>query len=179
MKASTRGEDLFKSFKEFAKEKLDRWLILFRCVPIDTVRGGRICCASWWKWIKTSLKFLHFTSGGAWCSMVWPAAWWGDVAGHLGCQLYCCLSFKWQALLDEVGSNHPGLLLHSNARWLPRGKVPSHFAACLSEIRYFLKMKDIEHPESANTDVAPEVSISRGHDWTSEPAQCENARYRK
>lgn len=39
MKASTRGEDLFKSFMEFAKEKkkkkIYRWINLFRCVPME------------------------------------------------------------------------------------------------------------------------------------------------
>lgn len=80
---------------------------------------------------------------------------------------------QFKALLDEVGNNYPGLLLHSNVHWLSRGKVLSCFAACLSEIRTFLEMKNVEHPELAN------------HEWLlkfyylvdmTEPAQCENAR---
>ena len=54
-----------------------------------------------------------------------------------------------KTLLDEVGNNYPGLLLHSNVRWLSRGKVLSRFAACLSKIR---EMKGVEHPELANTE---------------------------
>ena len=37
-------------------------------------------------------------------------------------------------------------------RWWSRGKVLSRFAACLSEIRTFLEMKNVEHPELTNTD---------------------------
>ncbi|XP_033848211.3 protein FAM200C-like [Acipenser ruthenus] len=54
---------------------------------------------------------------------------------------------QFKALLDEVGSNYPGLLLHSNVRWLSRGKVLTRFAACLNEVRAFLEMKGNVHPE--------------------------------
>ena len=56
---------------------------------------------------------------------------------------------QFKTLLDEVGNNYPGLLLHSNVRWLSRWKVLSRFAACLSKIRTFLDMKDVE---LANTE---------------------------
>ncbi|BFZ00246.1 hypothetical protein BsWGS_03285 [Bradybaena similaris] len=59
---------------------------------------------------------------------------------------------QFETLLDEVGNNYPGLLLHSNVRWLSMGKVLSRFAASLSEIRTFLEMKKIEHPELADTE---------------------------
>ncbi|KAK0144896.1 General transcription factor II-I repeat domain-containing protein 2A [Merluccius polli] len=59
---------------------------------------------------------------------------------------------QFKALLDEFGSNYPGLLLHNNVRWLSRGKVLSRFAACLNEIRAFLKMKNAEHPELSDTE---------------------------
>ncbi|QQP50703.1 General transcription factor II-I repeat domain-containing protein 2-like [Caligus rogercresseyi] len=53
---------------------------------------------------------------------------------------------QFKALLDEVGNAYPGQLLHSNVRWLSRGKVLSRFADCLNEIRTFLDMKGVEHP---------------------------------
>uniref|UniRef100_A0A3P8SCE9 HAT C-terminal dimerisation domain-containing protein n=1 Tax=Amphiprion percula TaxID=161767 RepID=A0A3P8SCE9_AMPPE len=62
------------------------------------------------------------------------------------------LVIRIKTLLDEVGNNYPGLLLHSDVHWLSRGKVLSRFAACLSEIRTFLEMKDVEHPELTNTE---------------------------
>ncbi|XP_066218890.1 general transcription factor II-I repeat domain-containing protein 2B-like [Saccopteryx leptura] len=59
---------------------------------------------------------------------------------------------QFKTLLDEVGDNYPGLLLHSSVCWLSRGKVLSHFAASLSKIRTFLEMNNVEHPELANTE---------------------------
>uniref|UniRef100_A0A3B4FMV8 HAT C-terminal dimerisation domain-containing protein n=1 Tax=Pundamilia nyererei TaxID=303518 RepID=A0A3B4FMV8_9CICH len=59
---------------------------------------------------------------------------------------------QFRTLLDKVGNNYPGLLLHSNVCWSSRGKVLSCFAACLSEIRTFLEMKNVEHPELANNE---------------------------
>lgn len=59
---------------------------------------------------------------------------------------------QFRTLLDKVGNNYPGLLLHSNVCWFSRGKVLSCFAACLSEIRTFLEMKNVEHHELANTE---------------------------
>ncbi|QQP55290.1 General transcription factor II-I repeat domain-containing protein 2-like [Caligus rogercresseyi] len=59
---------------------------------------------------------------------------------------------QFKALFDEVGNAYPGLLLHSNVRWLSRGKVLRRFAACLNEIRTFLDMKGVEHPELKNTE---------------------------
>ena len=58
---------------------------------------------------------------------------------------------QFRALLEEVGNHHPGLISHSNVPWLSRGKVLSRFAACLSEIRTFLEMKGVKHPELENT----------------------------
>lgn len=69
---------------------------------------------------------------------------------------------QFKTLLDEGGDYYPGLLLHSNVRWLSRGKVLSLFAACLSEIQTFLEMKNVKHPELANTEWL--LSGSRGHD---------------
>ncbi|QQP33001.1 General transcription factor II-I repeat domain-containing protein 2-like, partial [Caligus rogercresseyi] len=36
---------------------------------------------------------------------------------------------QFKALLDEVGNANPGLLLHSNVRWLSRGKVQAELAS--------------------------------------------------
>ena len=36
--------------------------------------------------------------------------------------------------------------------WLSRRKVLSRFVICLSEIRTFLEMKNVEHPELADTE---------------------------
>ena len=59
---------------------------------------------------------------------------------------------RFKTLLEEAGNKYLDLLLHSNVRWLSKGKVISRFAACLSEIRTFLDIKNVEHPELANTE---------------------------
>lgn len=53
---------------------------------------------------------------------------------------------QFKTVLDEVGNNYPGLLLHSNVRWLSRGKVLNRFAPCMREIRTFLAMKGVTDP---------------------------------
>lgn len=59
---------------------------------------------------------------------------------------------QFKTLLDEVGNNYPDLLLHSNVCWLSRGEVLSRFAARLSQIQFFLEIKNVEHPELADTE---------------------------
>ena len=57
-----------------------------------------------------------------------------------------------KALMDEIGNNYHGLVLQSNMHWLSRGKVLSRFAACFDEIRTFLEMKNVKHPELTNPE---------------------------
>ncbi|VDK77296.1 unnamed protein product [Dibothriocephalus latus] len=57
-----------------------------------------------------------------------------------------------KTLMDEVGSNYHGLILHSNARWLSKGEMLSRFAACLNEIRTSLEVKGIEYRMLAETE---------------------------
>ena len=59
---------------------------------------------------------------------------------------------QFKTLMDEVGNNYPGLIFHRNVLWLSRGKVLNCFAACLREIRTFLEIKYVEHPELTNLD---------------------------
>nr|XP_014339756.1 PREDICTED: general transcription factor II-I repeat domain-containing protein 2B-like [Latimeria chalumnae] len=42
--------------------------------------------------------------------------------------------------------------MHNNVRWLSHGKVLACFAACLKEIKTFLEMKGVTHPELSNCD---------------------------
>uniref|UniRef100_A0A8C5EAW6 HAT C-terminal dimerisation domain-containing protein n=1 Tax=Gouania willdenowi TaxID=441366 RepID=A0A8C5EAW6_GOUWI len=144
IKGSTRGEDLFKSFMEFAHEKnlpMDKLL----SVCTDGGEKQRICGFP-----------LHSTPGGTLCSDVCDGQ-----LGEVMSLVIRVINFivaralndrQFKTLLDEVGNNYHGLLLHSNVRWLSRGKVLSSFATCLNEIRTFLEIKGIEHPELAETE---------------------------
>ncbi|XP_072239816.1 general transcription factor II-I repeat domain-containing protein 2-like [Leuresthes tenuis] len=95
VKGTTRGEDLFKSFSEFAKEKN---------LPMD--------------------KLISVCTDGAPCMEALCAQMCGEQLGEV-----MSLVIRQCALV-----------------------VKSRFAACLSEIRTFLEMKNVEHPELANTE---------------------------
>lgn len=160
IKGSTRGEDLFKSFMEFAQEKnlpMDKLLsvctdgapcmvgknkgflallrehenrpiLSFHCILHQEALCAQMCDGQLGEVMSLVIRVINFI-----------------VARALNDR-------QFKTLLDEVGNNYHGLLLHSNVRWLSRGKVLSRFAACLNEIRTFLEMKGIEHPELAETE---------------------------
>uniref|UniRef100_A0A3B5RFG0 DUF4371 domain-containing protein n=1 Tax=Xiphophorus maculatus TaxID=8083 RepID=A0A3B5RFG0_XIPMA len=138
IKGSTRGEDLFKSFMEFTQEKN---------LPMDKLLSvctdGALCMVGKNKGFVALLRehenrpILSFH-----CILHQEAL----------CAQMSLNDRQFRTLVDEVGNNYHGLLLHSNVRWLSRGKVLCRFAACLNEIRTFLAMKGIEHPELAETE---------------------------
>lgn len=159
MKGTTRGEDLFKSFIEFAKEKN---LPMDKLISVCT--DGAPCMVGKNKGFvallrehenRPILSFHCILHQEALCAQIC-----GEQLGEVMSLVIRVVNFivaralndrQFKTLLDEVGNNYPGLLLHSNVRWLSRGKVLSRFAACLSEIRTFLEMKGVENPELANT----------------------------
>uniref|UniRef100_A0A3P9K9L9 HAT C-terminal dimerisation domain-containing protein n=1 Tax=Oryzias latipes TaxID=8090 RepID=A0A3P9K9L9_ORYLA len=144
LKGTTRGEDLFKSFNEFAKEKnlpMDklvsvctdgapcmRRILSFHCILHQEALCAQMCGEQLGEGMSLVVRVVNFI-----------------VAGALNDR-------QFKALLDEVGNSYPGLLLDSNVRWLSRGKVLSRFAACLSKIRTFLERKNVKHPELADTE---------------------------
>uniref|UniRef100_A0A803K5K3 General transcription factor II-I repeat domain-containing protein 2A-like n=2 Tax=Xenopus tropicalis TaxID=8364 RepID=A0A803K5K3_XENTR len=156
MKGTTRGEDLFKSFTEqnlpmdklisvctdgapcmvgknkgfiaLLREHEKRPILSFHCILHQEALCAQMCGEQLGEVMSVVIKVVNFI-----------------VARALNDR-------QFKTLLDEVGNNYPGLLLHSNVRWLSRGKVLSRFAACLSEIRTFLEMKNVERPELANTE---------------------------
>ncbi|XP_051782645.1 general transcription factor II-I repeat domain-containing protein 2-like [Erpetoichthys calabaricus] len=160
MKGTTRGEDLFKSFTELAKEKN---LPMDKLISVCT--DGAPCMVGKNRGFVTLLhEHEKRPILGFHCILhqeVLCAQMCGEQLGEVMLLVIRVVNFivaralndrQFKTLLDEVGNNYPGLLLHSNVRWLSRGKVLSCFAACLSEIRTFLEMKNVEHPELANTE---------------------------
>lgn len=160
MKGSTRGEDLFTSFMEFAKEKK---LPMDKLISVCT--DGAPCMLGKKKGFvallrehenRAILSFHCILHQEALCAQTC-----GQQLGEVMSLVIRVVNFivarvlndrQFKALLDEVGNNYPGLLLHSNVRWLSGGKVLSRFVACLSEIRTFLEMKGVKHPELTNTE---------------------------
>uniref|UniRef100_A0A671VCZ0 SPIN-DOC-like zinc-finger domain-containing protein n=1 Tax=Sparus aurata TaxID=8175 RepID=A0A671VCZ0_SPAAU len=159
-KGTTRGEDLFKSFTELAKENN---LLIDK--PISVCTDGAQCMVGKNRGFvallrehekRPILSFHCILHQEALCAQMC-----GEQLGEVMSLVIRVVNFivvralndrQFKTLLDEVRNNYPGLLLHSNVRWLSRGKVLSRFAACLSKIRTFLEMKNVEHPELANTE---------------------------
>ncbi|KAJ4930969.1 hypothetical protein JOQ06_025270 [Pogonophryne albipinna] len=160
MKGTTRGEDLFTSFMEFAKEKK---LQMDKLISVCT--DGAPCMLGKNKGFvallrehekRAILSFHCILHQEALCAQTC-----GQELGEVMSLVIRVVNFivaralndrQFKALLEEVGNHYPGLLLHGNVRWLSRGKVLSRFADCLSEIRTFLEMKSVKHPELDNTD---------------------------
>lgn len=160
MKGSTRGADLFKSFMEFAKENN---LPMDKLISVCT--DGAPCMVGSNKGFvallrehenRPILSFHCILHQEALCARTC-----GEELGEVMSLVIKVINFivaralndrQFKTLLDEVGNNYPGLLMHSNVRWLSRGKVLNRFAACLSEIRTFLEMKGVNHPELTNIE---------------------------
>ncbi|CAM4608579.1 unnamed protein product [Leuciscus chuanchicus] len=142
MKDTTRGEDVLKSLIDFAAEKkLPLNKLISVCTDGAPSMLGKhkgfvaLLCE---QEKRPILNFHCIVHQEALC------------AQSCGEELREVMSLndrQFKALLDEVGSNYPGLLLHSNVRWLSRGKVLARFAACLNEVRGFLEKKGNVHPE--------------------------------
>lgn len=160
MKGTTRGEDLFKSFTEFAKEKnlpMDKLISVCTDGAPCMVGKNRGFVALLREHEKRPILGFHcILHQEALCAQMC-----GEQLGEVMSLVIRVLNFivaralndrQFKTLLEEVGSNYPGLLLHSNVRWLSRGKVLNRFAGCLSEIRSFLEMKNVKHPELTNTE---------------------------
>jgi hypothetical protein len=54
---------------------------------------------------------------------------------------------QFKFLLQEIECEYGDLLLHSNVRWLSRGKVLNRFVSCLGAIKVFLNEKKKHFPE--------------------------------
>ncbi|XP_069599634.1 general transcription factor II-I repeat domain-containing protein 2-like [Ranitomeya imitator] len=160
LKGTTRGDDLFKSFTEFTKEKnLPMHKLISVCTDgapsmVGKNKGFVALLREHEK--RPILSFHCILHQEALCAQMF-----GEQLGEVMSLVIQVVNFivaralndrQFKTLLDEVGNNYPGLLLHSNVRWLSRGKVLSRFAACLSEIRTFLEMKNVDHPELSNTE---------------------------
>uniref|UniRef100_A0A8C5I931 HAT C-terminal dimerisation domain-containing protein n=1 Tax=Gouania willdenowi TaxID=441366 RepID=A0A8C5I931_GOUWI len=160
IKGSTRGEDLFKSFMEFAHEKnlpMDKLLsvctdgapcmmgknkgfvallrehenrpiLSFHCILHQEALCAQMCDGQLGEVMSLVIRVINFI-----------------VARALNDR-------QFKTLLDEVGNNYHGLLLHSNVRWLSRGKVLSRFAASETEwlLKFYYLVDMTEHLSQLN-----------------------------
>ncbi|KAI4885082.1 hypothetical protein NFI96_006058 [Prochilodus magdalenae] len=133
MKGTTRGEDLFKSFTEFAKEKnlpMDKLISVCTDGAPCMVGKNRGFVALLREYEKRPILSFHcILHQEALCAQMC-----GEQLGEVMSLVIQVVNFivaralndrQFKTLLDEVGNNYPGLLLHSNVRWLSRGKYES------------------------------------------------------
>lgn len=59
---------------------------------------------------------------------------------------------KFKTLLEELGSEHSDVLLHTSVRWLSRGKVLERFFSLRHEIILFLEQNNKGYPELQNDE---------------------------
>uniref|UniRef100_A0A8C8DXT2 HAT C-terminal dimerisation domain-containing protein n=1 Tax=Oryzias sinensis TaxID=183150 RepID=A0A8C8DXT2_9TELE len=134
LKGTTRGEDLFKSFNEFAIEKnlpMDKLFSMFTDGAPCMVGKNRGFIAPLSEHEKRRILSFHCILHQEMLCMSLVIR----VVNFIVARALNDRQFK--ALLDEVGNSYPGLLLHSNVRWLSRGKVLSHFE--LADTEWLLK----------------------------------------
>ncbi|XP_067947349.1 general transcription factor II-I repeat domain-containing protein 2A-like [Watersipora subatra] len=138
----TRGEDSFKFFIEFSKE---RSLPMNKLVSVCTdgvpcmVGKNRGFVALLREHEKRRILSFHcILHQEALCAQMC-----GGLLGEVMSLVIQGINFivaralndrQFKTLLDEVVNNYPSLILHSKVRWLSRRTVLNRFAACLSEI---------------------------------------------
>uniref|UniRef100_A0A3Q1F2M3 DUF4371 domain-containing protein n=1 Tax=Acanthochromis polyacanthus TaxID=80966 RepID=A0A3Q1F2M3_9TELE len=122
MKGSTRGEELLKSFIEFAKKKnLPMDKLISECTDVLLRQHEN----------RPILSLHCLLQQKALCAQM------SDDKPALNDR-------QFKTLLDEVGNNYPGLLLHSNTQPVLR--------LARAKIQTFLEIKDVKHPELTNTE---------------------------
>ncbi|BFZ20203.1 hypothetical protein BsWGS_23242 [Bradybaena similaris] len=140
MKGTARGQDLFESFTEFAKEKN---LLMDTLGSVCT--DGAPCMVGKHRGFvalcehenRRIISFHCILRQDALCAQMCGEQL-GEVMSLVVRVVYFIVALalndrQFETLLDEVGNNYPGLLLHSNVRWLSRGKVLSRLICGLSE----------------------------------------------
>uniref|UniRef100_A0A3Q1F3Z3 DUF4371 domain-containing protein n=1 Tax=Acanthochromis polyacanthus TaxID=80966 RepID=A0A3Q1F3Z3_9TELE len=126
MKGSTRGEELLKSFIEFAKKKnLPMDKLISECTDVLLRQHEN----------RPILSLHCLLQQKALCAQMSD-----DKPG----EVMSLVIHVFKTLLDEVGNNYPGLLLHSNTQPVLR--------LARAKIQTFLEIKDVKHPELTNTE---------------------------
>ncbi|XP_075058530.1 zinc finger BED domain-containing protein 5-like [Mixophyes fleayi] len=59
---------------------------------------------------------------------------------------------QFKLLLEELDNAYKDIPLHSNVRWLSRGKVLNRFVSCIEEIKTFMIEKDQNFPEPTDSE---------------------------
>lgn len=147
LKAHTRGEDIFNAFMGFVTETK---LPLFKLISITTDGApamiGRtngfiaLCKAS--ESFPDILNYHCIIHQQALCGKILNMKEVMDIAMKIVCSVRARSLQRrlFRAHLEESDAEHTDLLLHTDVRWLSRGKFLARFTELLPEIKDFLKI---------------------------------------
>lgn len=157
LKGHTRGEDIFNAFMEFVNKSQ---LPLFKLISITTDGAPAMVghTSGFIALCKQSESFLDFLNyhciihQQALCGKILNMKEVMDVAMKIVCSVRARSLQRrlFRAHLEETGAEHTDLLLHTDVRWLSRGKFLARFTELLPEIKDFMKLS--KHAEYAQLE---------------------------
>ena len=146
LKGHTRGSDIFDTFMEFVSKSN---LPLFKLTSITTDGAPSMVgrTAGFVALCKLSESFPDFLSYHCiihqqqLCGKILNMKDVMDVAMKIACSVRARSLHRrlFRAQLEEAGADHTDLLLHTDVRWLSRGRFLERFLELLPEIKEFLK----------------------------------------
>lgn len=146
LKGHTRGEDIFNAFMGFVNEKK---LPLFKLISITTDgapamigrTSGFIALCKESESFPDILNYHCIIHQQALCGKVLNMSEVMDVAMKIVCSVRARSLQRrlFRVYLEEADAEHTDLLLHTDVRWLSRGKFLARFTELLPEIKDFLK----------------------------------------
>ncbi|XP_053221557.1 zinc finger BED domain-containing protein 5-like isoform X1 [Podarcis raffonei] len=148
LKGKTRGENIFQTFKDFAMEIN---LPLHKLSSITTDEGAATgCIGGFIAQCQQDESFPKFVSyhciihQEALCAKVLRFKHIMDVVKKIINSIRAVSSKHrlYKALLEDVDAEHNDLLLHTEGRWLSKGKVLARFLNLIEEIKEFFRSKD-------------------------------------
>ncbi|RXN37666.1 general transcription factor II-I repeat domain-containing 2A-like protein [Labeo rohita] len=147
LKGHTRGEDIFQAFMEFVNKTQ---LPLFKLISITTDgapamvgrTNGFIALCKQSEYFPDFLNYHCIIHQQALCGKILNMQEVMDVAMKIVCSVRARSLQRrlFRAHLEETGAEHTDLLLHTDVRWLSRGKFLARFWELLPDIKDFLKL---------------------------------------
>ena len=147
LKGQTRGEDIFNAFMGFAREKE---LPLFKLIAITTDgapamvgrANGFIALCKQSESFPDILNYHCIIHQQALCGKIVHMKDVMDICMKIVCSVRARSLQRrlFRAQLEEHDAEHTELLLHTDVRWLSRGKFLARFMELLPEIKEFLKL---------------------------------------
>ncbi|XP_061450843.1 general transcription factor II-I repeat domain-containing protein 2-like isoform X2 [Rhineura floridana] len=148
LKGKTRGENIFQTFKDFATEIN---LPLHKLTSLTTDEGSATGCISGFiaqcqqdESFPKLVSYHCIVHQEALCAKVLRFKHIMDVVKKIVNSIRAVSSKHrlYKALLEDVDAEHNDLLLHSEGRWLSKGKVLARFLNLIEEIKEFFRSKD-------------------------------------